>query len=148
MHTYVNRLGFTLIEFMLVIALLVLVLGISAPVYEIFVRRNGLDIATLTVVQSLRRAQLLSEAVADDSSWGVFLQPESITLFSGASYQLRDPDFDESFDLPASVTLSEVDEVVFAKQSGQPQTIGSIVLTLNAYETRTITINAEGTVSY
>ncbi len=140
--------GFTLIEMLLVIAIIAIISGISIPVYQSFQVRNDLDIATASIVQSLRRAAVLSQAVDNDTSWGVYVTSGSLTLFKGTSYATRDSNFDELFDIPLTITPSGVSEIVFTKFTGLPQTTGTITLTSNTNETRTITINAKGMVNY
>lgn len=140
--------GFTLIELLLSISVIMIIAGMSAPIYQSFQVRNDLDIATVTIAQSLRRAEVLAQAVDGDTNWGVDIRTGSITVFKGASYATRDTAFDELFDVPTSITPSGVSGVVFAKFTGVPQTTGTITLTSNANETRIITINAKGTVNY
>ncbi len=140
--------GFTLIEVLLSIALIALITGIGIPVYQTFQVRNDLDIATVSVAQSLRRAQTLAGAVDGDMSWGVQIQSGSMTLFKGASYGARDTTYDEAFQVPTSITPSGVQEIVFTKFTGIPQATGTIILTSSTNETRAITINTKGMVSY
>lgn len=140
--------GFTLIEVMLSVVAIAVIAGISIPVYQSFQVRNDLDIATVEIAQSARRAQTLSQAVDGDTSWGIKIQSGSIVVFKGASYAARDTTFDEVFEVPTSITPSGVSEIVFTKFTGLPQTTGTISLTSNANETRTITINAKGMVNY
>lgn len=140
--------GFTLLEVVLSLAVIAVIAGISIPVYESFQVRNDLDITATTYAQSLRRAQILAEAVDGDIAWGVYIIGGSITLFKGTSYPLRDSSFDEVFTIPPSITPSGIAEIVFTKFTGLPQTTGIVTLTSNINETRTITINARGTVSY
>jgi len=133
---------------MLSIAAIAIIAGIGIPVYQSFQVRNDLDIAATTVAQSMRRAQVLSQASDGDTSWGVKIQSGSIVLFKGASYAARDSSFDEVFDVPGSITPSGLSEIVFAKFTGFPVGAGAATLTSNTNETRTISINARGTVSY
>ena len=140
--------GFTLLEVLLSLAAITLIAGMSIPVYQSFQVRNDLDIAATTYAQTLRRAQLLSQAVDGDIAWGVYIIGGSITLFRGTAYALRDSSFDEVFDMPASITPSGVAEIVFTKFTGLPQTTGVVTLTSNINETRTITINVRGMVNY
>ena len=140
--------GFTLIEVMLSVAAIGIIAGISIPIYQSFQVRNDLDIATVEIAQSARRAQTLSQAVDGDTSWGVKIQSGSMTVFKGISYVARDSTFDELFDVPTSITPSGISEVVFAKFTGLPQTTGTITLTSNTNETRNVTINQKGMVSY
>lgn len=140
--------GFTLLEILLSVAAIAVIAGISVPIYQSFQVRNDLDIAAVTIAQSLRRAQALSQAVDGDASWGVYAQSGSMTLFKGASYAARDAAFDEVFEVPASIAPSGVSEIVFTKFTGAPQTTGAVTLTSTANETRNITVNAQGMVNY
>ena len=140
--------GFTLIEMMLSIALIAIIAGISVPIYQSFQVRNDLDIATVTIAHSLRRAQLLAQASDGDTDWGIALQTNAISLFKGTSYSARDASYDETFDLPGSLAPSGMSEVVFEKFTGLPQTTGTITVTSNTNEARSITINQRGMVSY
>lgn len=140
--------GFTLIEVLLSIAVIGLIAGIGTPVYQAFQVRNDLDIATVSIVQSVRRAQALAIAVDGDTSWGMRVQSGSIIVFKGASYVARDANFDEVFQVPTNISPSGVQEIVFTKFTGLPQVTGTTTLTSNANETRVITINTKGMVSY
>lgn len=140
--------GFTLLEAMLSVIMIGILVGIFVPIDQLIQVRNDLDIATVTVAQSTRRAQTLSQAVDGDASWGVNIQSGSITIFKGTSYAARDTTFDEVFEVPTSITPSGLSEIVFAKFTGLPTTTGTTTFTSNANETRIITINAKGMVSY
>lgn len=143
-----QRAGFTLLEILLSVAAIAVIAGISIPIYQSFQVRNDLDIAATTYAQTLRRAQILAQAVDGDMPWGVNIIAGSITLFRGTSYLARENTLDEVFSIPAGITPSGVMEIVFTKFTGLPQTTGALLLTWNTNETRTITINSRGTVSY
>lgn len=140
--------GFTLIELLLSAALIAIIAGLSAPVYQSFQVKNDLDIAQNTAGQTLRRAQILSQSVNGDVSWGVKIQNGSIVLFKGASYAARDAGFDEIFDVPPSIIPSGLTEIIFAKFSGLSQSAGTAFLTASTGEIKMITINEKGTVLY
>jgi len=140
--------GFTLIEVLLSIAAITIIAGISVPIYRSFQIRNGLDIAAATIAQGARRAQLLAEASDGDSQWGVHVGTSTIAVFRGASYAARNAAYDETFEVPASVTPSGLEEIVFERFTGAPLIPGTVTLTTNTNETRTITINAKGMVGY
>lgn len=140
--------GFTLIELLLSVAIISLILGISAPVFQSFQVRNDLDISGVTLAQTARRAQMLARASDGDTSWGVYVTGGSIILFKGVSYATRDTTYDEVFTVPTSIVSTGLSEVVYAKFTGLPQTTGTITLTSSTNETRIITINAKGMVSY
>lgn len=142
-----NR-GFTLVEILLSVATVAIIAGISVSTYQSFQVRNDLSIAATAVAQSLRRAQMLSQAVDGDTSFGLKIQSGSIVVFKGISYASRDISFDEQFDVPSSITPSGLSEIVFTKFTGMPNTAGTIIFTSSINETRNITINQKGMVDY
>lgn len=139
--------GFSLIEVLLAIALIALLSGLAAPVFLRLQTKNDLDLAAVSLAQSLRRAQVLAQAVDGDTSWGVKAQNGSIVIFKGVSYTARDTLYDESFDLPAGISPSGTTEYVFSKFTGLPQTTGSVTLSTES-DTQTVTLNAKGIVNY
>ncbi|MFA5076443.1 MAG: prepilin-type N-terminal cleavage/methylation domain-containing protein [Patescibacteria group bacterium] len=150
-HKSLKR-GFTLVEILVSLALVSIIVVLSIPVFQSFQNRNDLDIASTTITQSWRRAQLLSQAVSGDSTWGVKIQPGNIVLFKGTSYITRDTNYDEKFILPATIQAVSPDgatEIVFTKFDGLPQSSGSVVLSNTGNNfIRNIGINAKGTVTY
>lgn len=143
-----NSSGVTLLEVLLVLALGALIAGIGTPVYQSFQNRNNLDIAASLFVASVRRAHALSQAISDDSSWGVYVESGGGTLFRGNSYASRISGFDEFFEIPLTITPSGLSEIVFDKLTGEPQAVGTLTLTSSSNETRIITINAKGMVDF
>lgn len=139
--------GFTLLELLLSVATITFLTAFSVPVYSSLQVKNDLDLAVATTAQSLRRAQVLSQAVDADSSWGVKMQSGSLIIFKGNSFVSRDSNFDEIFDL-SSVNASGVTELVFNKFSATPQITGNIILTSGTSSTKTLNINSKGMVDY
>ena len=149
LHTLKNNgVGFTLLEVLLSVSAIAVIASIGIPVYQSFQNRNDLDIAATTFVHTLRRAAMLSQSVNGDMTWGAYAKSGSLTLFQGASYAARDSSFDEIFEMPATLALSGTQEYVFTKFTGLPQTTGSLTLTSVNNETRTVTINEKGMVTY
>jgi len=140
--------GFTIIELLLSISIIVILSGILIPVSRSFQLLNDLDVAVNTVVQTLRRAQILSQSMDGDNSWGVYIQSGDITLFQGISYVSRDSSFDEVFHLASVITVSGLAEIIFDKFSGTTQTVGTLVLTSANNEVREIVINEKGSIDF
>lgn len=143
-----KRRGFSILEVGLSIGLIGILTVITIPMYQGVQSRNNLDVAAMEMTQSLRRAQILSQAVDGDTAWGLYVQNGSITLFKGTSYTTRDTDFDETFIVPTNLAFTGLSEIVFTQFSGMPQTTGTITITAPSNETRTVTINAKGMVEY
>lgn len=139
--------AYTLIEVLLTTALLVGLIGLSVPVYQNFQLSNEVDETTNIIVRTLRSAQVQSQSVQQDSTWGVFYASGSITIYKGASFATRDSTQDQSYVVPTSVTISGVNDIVFAKLTGIAATTGNISLA-NFNNTRTISVNAKGRLSY
>ncbi len=140
--------AFTLIEILLTLAICSVLFAFSVPVYQLLQTRNDMEVGANTIAQNYRRAQLLSQAVNGDANWGVNVQRGHITIFKGTDYATRDASFDEDFDLPTSITVSGETETVFAKFTGLPESAGTVVLTARNNETREITVNEKGIVTY
>ena len=148
MYTTKTVPGFTLVEILLVIALLGIMAGISIPLYYTFQLRNNLDLVSSSYAHTLRRAQALTRAVDGDISWGVHLTATTTILFKGISFAARQSDFDEISDIPISIFHTGLGDVVFAKFTGFPQQTGTTTFTSTDAESRAVAINGKGIVSY
>lgn len=140
--------GFTLLEVLLVISVIALLSGLAIPFLSAVQKRTDIDLAVGTTVRLHRRAQQLSQGMQGDSSWGVRVQSGSITLFKGLSYAARDASLDEVFQLSPSIVPTGVQEIVYAKFTGFPQATGTLILTAGSDETRTVSVQSKGTISY
>jgi prepilin-type N-terminal cleavage/methylation domain-containing protein len=142
------RHGFTLLEVMLSMAVLAVLAAVGFPIFQSLQVRNDLDIAVQTVVQSGRRAQMLSVASDGDATWGIRIQTGSTVVFKGPSYAARDISSDEISDLSGSIVPSGLTEIVYSKLNGFPGATGTLTLTGSNNETRSITINSKGVASF
>jgi Tfp pilus assembly protein FimT len=143
-----SRRGIGLIEVLLVIALMLLSAGVGIPAFSSLQRQNDADLASETIVQTLRRAQLNAGSVLNDSPWGVYIGQGTITLFEGSSYAARVPSSDEVFEIPTTVSLSGLNEVVFAGIMVKTTNTGAIVINSPGSASRTIEINEFGMLEF
>ncbi len=146
--------GFTLIEVLTVIAILIILAGLAIPTLYHFQKRANLDNTKDSLVSSLNLARQKTIASQGLSQWGVSFDDStfspSFTLFKGASYLLREPSFDQVFILPEDVQFSAIsllggaEEVVFQRITGQTVQYGFVSFNLVDEPTELKTIYIEG----
>jgi len=141
--------GFSLIELLLVIAIMGLIVGISIPFYQSFQLSSQIDTSTSEIVGSLRRAQIRSMANDFDDSWSVRIGTNSkVTLYKGLDFNTRNVNYDETFDIAPTITINGVTDINFDKLTGKTIDIGNINLQSTGGTTQTISVNSQGEVDY
>lgn len=142
-----NTAGFTIVELMIVIGILVVIAATASPLFGNLNNNSQLDAARDILVQDLYQAQTFSRNRSRDTSWGVAVNGQVITLFSGTSYAARDTASDIVYTVPSAITLSGSSQIVYSKLYGLPTTTGSFGFTTKG-KTATVTINSKGMVEY
>lgn len=153
------RRGFTSIEVLIVLAILGIAAGLILPVADTSLQRDDLEVAAVSMVDAIRSAQSSSMGGRDNVSWGVHFSAGSFVVFSGGTYS-DGAETNEPHDLGGRVRISDVSllpgvpcnlvsgtgncDLHFADPGGRPSESGTITLTNQADETRTVTINSEG----
>lgn len=140
--------GFTLVEIILTLALIGILAYAYFATFRNFQFGNDLDVAVSTVVQSARRAQILSQGVFGEDDWGIKIFENRLVIFKGSNYADRDTSRDEILEFPAPLSVSGLTEIVFRKFSGEPRETGSISLSTASGPSREISIGAMGRLSY
>lgn len=135
--------AFTLVELLLVIALISVIMGLSIPAYTGFQRGQEVDSSLVFVRRAIRTAQLNAKASKLDNNWGVYMSNNNIVVYSGDDHASRATGEDIVFNLPASVSLSGTNEINFSKYTGEPNQTASITLTV-AGQNRNIDVNEKG----
>lgn len=140
--------GYTLLEMLLVVAIIAILAGLSAPVYQSFQNKNDLGVTTEVLANTLRRAQFFSQGVKEDSQWGVRVVDGNIILFKGDNFSARDQNFDEEFRVSPNIESVGIQEIVFNKFSGEPVDIGTFRLVSVNNDEKNLIINEKGVISY
>lgn len=141
-----TRFGFTLIE-------LLVVLGILS-ILGLFLARDASQTLSQSyftnsierMVHTLRTAQIYSIGGKEGSAWGVHWESGRITLFKGTSWASRDPTFDVSSDLPASLKVTGWSDLYFDKLRGTPSTALSFLMEFQG-RIGTISVGAQGAIN-
>src|SRR5687767_13004096 len=98
--------GFTLIEIILVVAIVLGLAGMTPTFYSRFLLQNAASNTADQLVGSIRKAQLYSMVGKQDSAWSVNYSSNTITVFKGINFGGRDQGFDEKFSVNPNVTIS------------------------------------------
>lgn len=137
--------GLTLLELLMVLAIVVIIAGFSVPIGLSFLRNEGLISSANDLVMVMRIAQQYSIEGVEDTTYGVYMSGTSYTLFKGTSYAARDTSFDESFDV-SGLYFSTTTEVVFQRVTGEPNAPVTVELT-DGNRVREVDVNAIGRVN-
>ena len=141
-----KALGFSILEIIIVLAILVVISALFVPSYYHFQESNNLNAAFNLINNSLSRTQIKSQSIENDSSWGIKIQGNQLTVFGGASYASRDVNLDELINLPPKISFSGLNEIIFSKLLGYPNTTGTISLINGLNQSKIITINEKGVI--
>lgn len=136
--------GYTLLEVLLVIALIAIVAGFSAPLFRGFALSNQVDSAKSTFMSAIRSAKINAENGALDSDWGVYFEGNRAILYVGDSYQTRNINYDLIYSSP-EIQISGESEINFQKISGLPNSTFSISIN-GSSGSRVISVNEKGIV--
>ena len=139
--------GFTMLELVLVVAMIGLLASFSINVSSGVIWRTDLHQAQSTTVSSLRQAQILAQSGVENVDWGVHIEESTVTIFQGNDFENRDETKDERYDLGSSLSEETID-VVFHRLSGIPYDSPTEINLTARGGTVTLTVNSLGTINY
>lgn len=137
--------GITLVEILLTIGIISILSAGTIPLGIGFLQRNHLRNTRDVLISYLNTARIFSIGAKNSNVWGVNVSENEITLFSGASYAARDPEFDTKFNIPKDVNVS-LEEVSFSKYIGETSAT-SFLLEGAANESQTVSTNTKGDIT-
>lgn len=141
--------GFTLIEILSFIGILVLIFSISIPISLNFYKSYILQSITETILNSLKKARQDAIFGYYDSDFGVYFDniQKKFIVFKGTSFSSRDQSFDLIYDVPSFIEFSGLSEIVFRKITGAPSQIGEIYIS-NGRIANALKITSSGKISF
>ena len=148
--------GFTILEIIIVIAMISLVATVTAPLGIQFYNSQTLNSVESQIGDSLTRARSQSMVQKNDSQFGMCLNTAggfttSFVLYqgiAGSACSTHTTINDEQYPILGNTTVTfpgGVTEINFAKHTGLPSATGTISVAWNGL-TKTLTIDSLGTV--
>src|SRR4030042_38557 len=139
--------GFTLVELMIVVALILIFAALTLPMSFGTFQKSTLKDQAKNLENSLRRAQALAMTGYGDSNVGVKISQNNCIIFERDSFGDSQRPSDTAIPFSAKVSVDGDDEIVFQRLTGllktPPEGEASTTLTLGK-SSQTITINAQG----
>jgi len=151
--------GFTLIEVIIVVAILVVLMSVSVASWVLIQQKSNIDSASDEFAGVVKLAQNETVNSKQDAEFGVYVDaqsaPHKYILFRGASYAARQASFDRTYILPKiveffAVNLGGGNEVVFKKVTGATDQPGSVSLRLkaDASQNKTVYMSNNGVIGF
>jgi len=140
--------GFTLIEALTIVGILIVLVAISIPAFRFFQRESDLNNSVEETLNILRLAQNKTIASEGASQYGVHFETEKFVLFKGVNYDPSATD-NEIHNLPKSVEIYKVElvgggsEVVFDRVTGTTNQFGKVYFQLKTDISKNKTIYIE-----
>ncbi|MEK7123342.1 MAG: type II secretion system protein [Patescibacteria group bacterium] len=145
-----NR-GFTVIEVLVAVAIIVLITAIGVGVFRNFKIENQLNSAAAGVLSVIRLAQSKTLAGEASSQWGVHFQSDRYALFQGGIYNAADPNnvvslLDPQIQISVIALAGGGSELIFNRLTGTTGQDGNVQISSvsDASRLRTIYIESSG----
>lgn len=133
--------GFSLIELLLVISIVMVMGGSSAVFYSRLINQNSVANVSDEITEQLHKAQIYAMVGKNNSSWGVKIVGNTLTLFSSAGAS-----WDEDIGLPSNIGISGWSTVTFSKGTGLADVSPTVVISEGS-NSRTLILNSQGVIN-
>jgi len=149
------RQGITVIELLVVLAVLGIIFSIVIPQFSKMRENQVLKSGVQDILSSLNKARSQTLASLNSSEYGVHFEADKVIIFKGIFFPANDPN-NESINIifPASISnvalvggvSSLYGEMYFNRLSGSPSKTGTITISTTNYS-KVVTISAMGIAS-
>jgi prepilin-type N-terminal cleavage/methylation domain-containing protein len=145
--------GVTIIEILLVIAIITIVLAISVVGFSALNARKALETDTIKIVSAFNDARSKTLSSKGPSQYGVHIEATEVVVFRGTSYSASDPE-NEVITLSPSSRITQMNlssagsDIIFSRLTGASSKSGTITVGLvnDPATTRLVTIYLTGIV--
>lgn len=140
-----NRRGFTIIELLVVLAIISLIAGLTLSSLTTFRSRRAVKNAAAEIVSALTLARSRTLNGLNDTVHGVYFATSSLVIFSGGIFNPNDPSNQAINLIPAglAISLTNGQSVIFNRRSGVTNNVGTITIT-NGQASQVVTILGSG----
>lgn len=130
-----NSQGFTLIEIMITITLVMIFFSASVYYLGNFYIAAQLNKTTDTLSTQLNLSRIRAQAGKNDSRHGMYIDNlnKAFTLFEGNSYLTRVPENDITTEYSPAISIIGLNEIIFDINSGHPSSYGMLSITSPNY---------------
>ena len=137
-----NRLaGFTLIEMLTVVAILVVISALSYPFFTRLILQNFVNDTANNLVGNLRRAQFYAMTSKDSSNWQVNYSNSKVTLVESGNGTVFG-----TYTISPGVSVTGPSQIIFSNPTGLPSNTGTFTV-VDGNITETVTIDSQGVAS-
>ncbi len=144
--TRARQLGFTVVELLVVIGIIVIAAAFGLFVSMDFYRGYSFSAERMVVVAALEQARNRAMNNYDESAHGVHFESGRYVVFHGPAYVPGDPR-NEVIAASPTVSVSGPADIAFSQLSGEVAAPGTVTLTSGA-RSSAITINHEGSIDW
>lgn len=129
--------GFTIVEILVVVAVMVVLVGAALSVFPEFIETYRLRSGTQKVITALRDARMYTLSSKEDRQYGLHFSTSTVTIFNGDSYSSSDPE-NKVISLPEGVKISTTttsdggDSILFEQFFGKAEVYGTSTLSIGA----------------
>lgn len=145
--------GFTLIEILVVIAILLIIATFAVSAFRAMLQASGKRIAVVEITDALREARNNALSSKNDAVYGVRVASTSVTRFIGSTFTSGHASntvyFFEAGAMATGTLVNDGVSIVFARLTGAPSATGTVlVVDSDRSGTTTVTIGATGLIQY
>jgi prepilin-type N-terminal cleavage/methylation domain-containing protein len=145
--------GFTFVEILVVLAVLLIIATFSIIAFRSLYEGSGERTAVVEITDALREARNNSISSKNDTVYGVRIASTSVTRFVGNTYSAGNASntlyMFEAGAMATGTLVNAGTDIVFARLTGMPNVTGTVLVVGNdGTSTTTISIEATGLIQY